>query len=139
MSPKPFKILGIEHVGIALQSLDGVSNIFSDILGLDFIVSEEVKDQQVKTDIYETGAGKLEFLKGTDANSPISRFIDKNGTGIHHIALSVDNIQLAIDYLKEQDIQIIDIVPKIGAEGYKIAFLHPKSTSGILIELCERV
>ena len=138
MSLKPFKILGIEHVGIAVDSLDGLSNVFSDILGLDCIGNEEVKDQKVITDIYTTGGGKLEFLTPTDPDSPIARFIDKKGEGIHHIALLVDHLQSALDYLKDQGIQFIDKKPRIGAESFNIAFLHPKSTGGVLIELCQK-
>ena len=137
MSLKPFKILGIEHVGMAVDSLDGLSNVFSDILGLDCIGSEEVKDQKVITDIYATGSGKLEFLMPTDPDSPIARFIDKKGGGMHHVALLVDHLQSALDYLKDQGIQLIDEKPRVGAEGFNIAFLHPKSTGGVLIELCE--
>ena len=138
MSLKPFKILGIEHVGMAVDSLDGLSNVFSDILGLDCIGSEEVKDQKVITDIYATGSGKLEFLMPTDPDSPIARFIDKKGGGMHHVALLVDHLQSALDYLKDQGIQLIDEKPRIGAEGLSIAFLHPKSTGGVLIELCQK-
>ena len=138
LNQRPFKILGIEHVGISVERLDGLFNIFSDILGLEFSGSEEVKDQQVITDIYETGRGKLEFLKATCENSPISRFIDNKGAGMHHIALMVDNLKAALDYLNEHGIQIIDEKPRIGVEGSQIAFLHPKSTGGILIELCEK-
>ena len=138
MSQRPFKILGIEHVGVAVESMDGISEIFSDILGLEFSSSEDVKDQQVKTEIFNTGNSKLEFLKAIDPDSPISRFIEKKGAGMHHIALVVDHLQPALDYLENQDILLIDSVPKIGAEGYKVAFIHPKSTGGILIELCEK-
>ena len=138
MPELPFKILGIEHVGIAANDLNGISDIFGDLLGLKLRSREKIDDQQVITDIYETGSGKLEFLKATDNNSPISRFIDKKGNGVHHIALKVDNLQAALDYLKAQGIQLIDTSPRIGAEGFKIAFLHPKSTGGVLIELCEK-
>ena len=138
MPELPFKILGVEHVGIAVEDLNGISDIFGDLLGLELRSREKIDDQQVITDIYETGSGKLEFLKATNKNSPISRFIDKKGKGIHHIALKVDNLQAALDYLKGQGIQLIDTSPRIGAEGFKIAFLHPKSTSGILVELCEK-
>ena len=138
MPELPFKILGIEHVGIAANDLNGISDIFGDLLGLKLRSREKIDDQQVITDIYETGSGKLEFLKATDNNSPISRFIDKKGNGVHHIALKVDNLQAALDYLKEQGTQLIDTSPRIGAEGFKIAFLHPKSTGGVLIELCEQ-
>ena len=139
MIEKPFKILGIEHVGIAVKSLDGLSDIFSDILSLEFTGSEEVKDQQVITDIYKTqGGGKLEFLKATDNYSPIAQFIDKKGEGLHHIALQIDSLQAAIDYLQDLGIGLIDEKPRIGAEGLSIAFIHPRSTGGILIELCEK-
>jgi len=134
----PFKILGIEHVGIAVNDLNGISDVFGDLLGLKLRSREKIDDQQVITDIYETGSGKLEFLKATDENSPISRFIDKKGKGMHHIALKVDNLQAALDYLKGQGIQLIDTSPRIGVEGFKIAFLHPKSTGAVLIELCEK-
>ena len=138
MSLRPFKILGIEHVGIAVESIEGLSEIFSDILGLEFTGNEEVKDQQVITDIYQVDNSKLEFLKATSPVSPIARFIEKKGGGMHHIALLVDHLQAAIDYLQDKGIQLIDESPRIGAEGYKIAFIHPGSTGGILIELCEK-
>ena len=138
MPELPFKILGIEHVGIAANDLNGISDIFGDLLGLKLRSREKIDDQQVITDIYETGNGKLEFLKATNTDSPISRFIAKKGKGMHHIALKVDNLQAALDYLKGQGIQLIDTTPRIGAEGFKIAFLHPKSTGGVLIELCEK-
>ena len=138
MSQRPFKILGIEHVGVAVESMEGISSIFSDILGLEFSGSEDVKDQQVITDIYQVDNSKLEFLKATSPVSPIARFIEKKGGGMHHIALLVDHLQAAIDYLQDKGIQLIDESPRIGAEGLSIAFIHPKSTGGILIELCEK-
>jgi methylmalonyl-CoA/ethylmalonyl-CoA epimerase len=138
MPELPFKILGIEHVGIAANDLNGISDVFGDLLGLKLSSREKIDDQQVITDIYETGSGKLEFLKATDKYSPIAKFIEKKGTGMHHIALKVDNLQAALDYLKAQGVQLIDTSPRIGAEGLKIAFLHPKSTGGVLIELCEK-
>ena len=138
MSQKPFKILGIEHIGIAVERLDGLSVIFADVLGLDFTGSEIIQDQHVITDIYETGNSKLEFLMATDKDSAISKFIDNKGTGMHHIALIVDDLHAALNYLKDQNIQLIDKIPRIGAEGYKIAFIHPISTKGILFELCEK-
>ena len=138
MSQRPFKILSIEHVGVAIENMDGISSIFSDILGLKFSGSNEVTDQQVITDIYQVDNSKLEFLKATSKDSPIARFIDKKGSGMHHIAPLVDHLQPALDYLKEQGIRLIDEKPRIGAEGLSIAFLHPKSTGGILVELCEK-
>ena len=138
MPELPFKILGIEHVGIAVDDLNGISDIFGNLLGLKLHSREKIDDQQVITDIYEIGSGKMEFLKATDKNSPMAKFIDKKGTGMHHIALLVDNLTAALDYLKGQGTQLIDTTPRIGAEGFKIAFLHPKSTGGVLIELCEK-
>ena len=138
MPELPFKILGIEHVGIAVDNLNGISDVFGDLLGLELRSREKIDDQQVITDIYETGSGKLEFLKATSKDSPIARFIDKKSSGIHHIALIVDHLQPALDYLKDQGVQLIDEKPRIGAEGLSIAFIHPKSTGGILVELCEK-
>ncbi len=138
MPELPFKILGIEHIGIAANDLNGISDVFGDLLGLKLSSREKIDDQQVITDIYETGSGKLEFLKATGPDSPIAQFIEKKGKGMHHIALKVDNLQAALDYLKGQGTQLIDTSPRIGAEGFKIAFLHPKSTGGVLIELCEK-
>ena len=138
MSQRPFKILGIEHVGVAIESMEGIFSIFSDVLGLEFSGSEEVAEQQVITDIYQVDNSKLEFLKATSKDSPIARFIDKKGDGIHHIALLVDHLQPALDYLKDQGVQLIDEKPRIGAEGFSIAFIDPKSSGGILVELCEK-
>ena len=138
MSQKPFKILSIEHVGIAVDDLNGISDVFGDLLDLELRSREKIDDQQVITDIYETGSGKLEFLKATSKDSPIARFIDKKSSGIHHIALLVDHLQPALDYLKDQGVQLIDEKPRIGAEGVSIAFIHPKSSVGILVELCEK-
>ena len=138
MPELPFKILGIEHVGIAVDDLNGISDVFGDLLGLKLRSREKIDDQKVITDIYKTGISKLEFLKATDKHSPIAKFIEKKGTGMHHIALKVDNLQAALDYLKAQGVQLIDTSPRIAAEGFKIAFLHPKSTGGVLIELCEK-
>ena len=138
MRQKPFKILSIEHVGIAADDLNGISDVFGDLLGLELRSREKIDDQQVITDIYDTERGKLEFLKATDENSPIAQFIEKNGTGIHHIALIVDDIELALNFFKERNINLVDSKPRIGAEGYKIAFIHPGSTGGVLIELCQK-
>ena len=138
MNQRPFKILGIDHVGIAVKSLDGLSDIFDDILGLEHSSTEIIDDQNVITDIYCTGNSNLEFLSATDIHSPISKFISKKGPGIHHISLMVDDLQAALSYLEKKNIHLIDAVPRIGAEGNKIAFIHPKSTGGVLLELCEK-
>ena len=138
MPKLPFKILGIEHVGIAVKDLNSISEIFGELLGLDLHRREKVDDQQVITDIYHAGKDKLEFLKATSPDSPISKFLGKRPEGMHHIALIVDDIQSALNYLNENDVQLIDSSPRIGAEGLQIAFIHPKSTGGVLVELCEK-
>ena len=138
MPKLPFKILGIEHVGIAVEDLNSISEIFGELLGLDLHRREKVDDQQVITDIYHAGKDKLEFLKATSPDSPIAKFLGKRPEGMHHIALIVDNIQLALNYLNENNVQLIDSSPRIGAEGLQIAFIHPKSTGGVLVELCEK-
>ena len=138
MPKLPFKILGIEHVGIAVKDLNSISEIFGELLGLELHRREKVDDQQVITDIYHAGKDKLEFLKATSPDSPIAKFLGKRPEGMHHIALIVDDIQSALNYLNESDVQLIDSSPRIGAEGLQIAFIHPKSTGGVLVELCEK-
>ena len=138
MPKLPFKILGIEHVGIAVKDLNSISEIFGELLGLELHRREKVDDQQVITDIYHAGKDKLEFLKATSPDSPIAKFLGKRPEGMHHIALIVDDIQSALNYLNENDVQLIDSSPRIGAEGLQIAFIHPKSTGGVLVELCEK-
>ena len=138
MSKLPFKIIGIEHVGIAVKDLNSISETFGDLLGLDLRRREKIEDQQVITDIYHAGKDKLEFLKATSPDSPIAKFLEKRAEGVHHIALVVNNLQSALDYLNDQGVQLIDQSPRIGAEGLNIAFIHPKSTGGVLVELCEK-
>ena len=138
MPKLPFKILGIEHVGIAVKDLNSISEIFGELLGLELHRREKVDDQQVITDIYHAGKDKLEFLKATSPDSPIAKFLGKRPEGMHHIALIVDNIQSALNYLNQNDVQLIDKRPRIGAEGLQVAFIHPKSTGGVLVELCEK-
>ena len=138
MPELPFKILGIEHVGIAVNDLNGISDVFGDLLGLELRSREKIDNQQVITDIYHAGKDKVEFLKATSSDSPIAKFLGKRPEGMHHIALIVDNIQLALNYLNENDVQLIDKSPRIGAEGLQIAFIHPKATGGVLVELCEK-
>ena len=133
-----FKILGIEHVAIAVSSLQEPSKVFGDILGIDNTSTEEVIDQKVVTDIFDTGRGKVEFLEATSEDSPISNFLEKRGNGVHHIAFLVDDLEIALKDLAESGIELIDKLPRIGAEGMLIAFLHPKSTGGVLVELCQK-
>lgn len=132
------KILGIEHIGIALKERKSTSIFLNEILGLENSKVENIPDQKVMTEIFDTGNGKLELLESTEANSPISRFLEKNGNAMHHIALEVDNLDKALDVLKEKNIKLIDHSARNGAENFKIAFIHPKATGGILIELCQK-
>ena len=133
-----FKILGIEHVAIAVSSLKEPSKVFGDILGIDNTSTEEVVDQKVVTDIFDTGRGKVALLEATSDDSPISNFLEKRGNGVHHIAFLVDDLEIALKDLGESGIDLIDKSPRIGAEGMLIAFLHPKSTGGVLVELCQK-
>ena len=133
-----FKILGIEHVGIAVDDAKKPANVFGKLLGIKNTATEEVADQKVITDIFDTGAGKIELLKATSDDSPISKFLEKRGRGVHHIAFLVDNLKLALSELSESGVELIDKSPRIGAEGMLIAFLHPNSTSGVLVELCQK-
>ena len=128
-----FKILGIEHVAIAVSSLKEPSKVFRDILGIDNTSTEEVIDQKVVTDIFDTGRGKVELLKATSDDSPISNFLEKKGNGVHHIAFLVDDLEIALKDLAESGVELIDKSPRIGEEGMLIEFLHPKSTGGVLV------
>jgi len=132
------KILGIEHVAIAVADLTEPAEIFGNLLNIPHTGREEITEQKVITDIFDTGAGKVELLAATDGTSPITGFLQKRGPGMHHIAFRVENIEEAIKHCRMNNIRLIDEKPRIGAEGLKIAFLHPKSTSGVLVELCEK-
>ena len=134
-----FKILAIEHVGIAQQSdSDKLSLFFENTLNISKI-SEVVEDQKVLTEIFDTGAGKIELLSATDKESVINKYLAKRGESVHHMALLVDNLEAALDYLKSKNIKLIDEVPKKGADNMMIAFIHPHSTPGILLELCQQI
>ena len=137
MSKPPFKVLCIEHVALAVKDVDAPSNLFGSLLGIEHTFSEEITDQKVNTHIFDTTEGKIELLDALSDDSPISKFLENRGEGIHHIAFKVDKLQPALDYLKNNGIMLIDETPKIGTEGLLIAFLHPKSTHGVLVELCQ--
>lgn len=132
------KVLGIEHIGIAVANLEEPARIFRQLLGIRDRKTEEVADQQVITDIFDTGAGKVELLRATSEDSPITTFLQQRGPGLHHIAFRVDDLRAWLEHLKEQGVELIDEEPRPGAEGCLIAFLHPRSTAGILVELCQR-
>ena len=137
MSSRNFKILAIEHIGIATFD-NSLNKFLTNILGFEDVYVEEIEGQDVITEIYNTGKGKLELLKATSNNSPISKFLNKKGQSVHHIALRVDNLDNAIMYMENKKIKLIDRKSRIGAEGYSTIFIHPHSTPGILIELCQK-
>ena len=127
----------IEHIGIAVKSLDAAIPYYEEKLGLKCYSIEEVKEQKVRTAFFKIGQTKLELLESTDPEGPIAKFIDKKGEGIQHIAFATNNVQGCLDELSAKGVQLIDKTPRKGAEGLNIAFLHPKSTMGVLTELCE--
>jgi methylmalonyl-CoA/ethylmalonyl-CoA epimerase len=128
----------IEHIGIAVKSIDESRKYYEDVLGLKCYSIEEVADQKVKTAFFVVGQTKIELLESTDPEGPIGKFIKKRGEGIHHIAFAANGLQKSLNDLKEKGIRLIDEKPRSGAEGLNIAFLHPKSTHGVLTELCEK-
>ena len=128
----------IEHLGIAVKSLEQAIPYYEKVLGLKCYNIEEVADQKVKTAFFKIGQTKLELLEPTADDSPIAKFIEKRGEGIHHLAFAVeDGVAAALAECEAHGIQLIDKAPRKGAEGLHIAFLHPKSTQGVLTELCE--
>ncbi len=127
----------IEHIGIAVKSLDETIPYYEKLLGTTCYAIEEVKDQKVKTAFFKIGDTKIELLESTDPEGPVGKFIEKKGEGIHHIAFAVKGIEGALEEAKENGIRLIDETPRKGAEGMTIAFLHPKSSFGVLTELCE--
>ena len=132
------KILKIDHLGIAVNSIDEGKIFWTDVLGLEFEGAETVAEQKVTTAFFPVGESEVELLESTAPDGPVAKFIDKKGTGFQHIAFRVADIDAALAELKEKNVQLIDQTPRIGAGGARIAFLHPKATGGILVELCER-
>ena len=127
----------IEHIGIAVKNLDESIAYYENVLGLKCYATEEIKDQKVKTAFFKLGQTKIELLESTDPDGPVGKFIEKKGEGVHHIAFAVENIEECLHETREKGIRLIDQVPRKGAEGLDIAFLHPKSTFGVLTEFCE--
>ena len=127
----------VEHIGIAVKNLDESIKYYENILGLKCYAIEEVKDQKVKTAFFMVGQTKIELLESTEPDGPIGKFIEKKGEGMHHIAFATKNLAEKLEEIEAKGIQLIDKVPRKGAEGLNIAFLHPKSTNGVLTELCE--
>ena len=130
------KISHIEHIGIAVESLEQAIPFYENVFGLKCYAVEEVTDQKVKTAFFQVGQTKIELLESTDPEGPIGKFIAKRGQGIHHLALAVDDVASALQHAEELGVTLIDKGPRKGAEGLNIAFLHPKSTFGVLTEFC---
>ena len=131
------KLSHIEHIGIAVNSLEESIPYYEEVLGLKCYAIEEIKDQKVKTAFFKIGNTKIELLESTDPEGPIGKFIEKRGQGMHHMAFAVEGIENALQEAEEKGIRLIDKTPRKGAEGLDIAFLHPKSTYGVLTEFCE--
>lgn len=127
----------IEHIGIAVKDLETSNKLFASLFGEQHYKTETVAEEGVKTSFFKTGINKIELLEATNPNSPIAKFIDKKGEGIHHIAFAVDDIKSEIERLKNEGFTVLNETPKKGADNKLVAFLHPKTTNGVLIELCQ--
>lgn len=129
----------LEHIGIAVKNMDSANKLFAQLLGREHYKVEEVASEGVRTSFFEIGGVKIELLEATNENSPIAKFIEKRGEGIHHLAFEVKDIRKRLDEYQQQGFQAINAEPKKGADNKMICFLHPKSTQGVLIELCEEI
>ena len=127
----------IDHVGVAVHSLDSVKKMYKDVLGLTPVFEEEVPEQKVKVVGFKVGQSNIEYLEPTSPDSPIAKFLEKRGEGMHHLCVGVADIHAVLANMKANGIQLIDEQPKTGAEGKQIAFVHPKSMNGILLELSQ--
>ena len=132
------KVIGVEHIGIAINDLEKDAPFWSKVLGIEQTKTEDVDGQGVITDISETGRGKIELLLSKHPDSPIGKCLIKRGPGIHHICLQVEDIEESIKVLKKHGIETIGDKSSIGAEGFKVIFIHPRSTGGVLVELAEK-
>ena len=126
----------VEHIGIAVDNLDESIEYYERVVGLECYAIEEVPDQQVRTAFFKVGDTKIELLESTDPAGPIGKFIEKKGPGIHHVAFAMENVSKSLRHAADHGVRLIDEVPRKGAEGLQIGFLHPKSTFGVLTEFC---
>ena len=131
-------ITGLDHIGIAVKNLDDALEIYESILGLEVEKIRAFEEQKVKIAFVLAGETRIELLEPMDKEGPVARFIEKRGEGVHHLAFTVTDIEVSLLEMKDKGIAVIDEKPRIGAEGFKIAFLHPKSTKNVLVELCEK-
>lgn len=129
----------IDHIGIATRGIDDAAKFYRDVLGLEVGETEEVAEQNVRVAMLPIGESRIELLEATSEDSPISRFLEKRGPGIHHLAVRVDDIQAALADLKQKGARLIDEEPRQGAGGCLVAFVHPSSTGGVLLELVQKV
>ncbi|WP_395803626.1 methylmalonyl-CoA epimerase [Daejeonella sp.] len=129
----------IEHIGIAVKSLKDSSSVYERLLGIASYKKEEVVSEQVITEFFKIGESKIELLEASSPDSPINKFIDKRGEGIHHIAFAVDDIEKEMLRLKNEGFQLLNDSPKKGADNKLVCFVHPKSSNGVLIELCQEI
>ena len=127
----------IDHIGIAVKSIEESLPYYQDVLGMEYFGSEEVVEQKVRVAFLKIGESKFELLEPTSDDSPVAKFIEKRGGGIHHVAVRVDSIEEALEKHREMGSRLIDNEPRTGAHNMRIAFVHPKSTSGVLLELCQ--
>lgn len=128
----------VDHIGIAVNNIEESLSFYRDQLGLQLGGIEEVPEQKVKVAFMQLGESRIELLQSTDPQGPVAKFIEKRGQGIQHIAIGVDDIENELELMRSKGVQLIDQQPRIGAGGAKIAFMHPKSSSGVLLELCQR-
>jgi len=132
-------VVGIDHIGIAVNKLDEAISLYRDFLGLELEGVHVVDEQKVRVASFSTGGEtRIELLEPTESESPVAKFIEKRGEGVHHIALKVRNIEAVLQELKEKGLTLVDEKPRVGVGRAKIAFIHPKSTRSVLIELCEK-
>jgi methylmalonyl-CoA/ethylmalonyl-CoA epimerase len=129
----------VEHIGIAVKDLKQSNQLFAQLLGKEHYKIEEVASEGVRTSFFETGDSKIELLEATNPESPIARFIEKRGEGIHHIAFEVEDIRKEMDRLKQEGFQLLNEAPKRGADNKLVCFIHPKSANGVLVELCQSI
>jgi methylmalonyl-CoA/ethylmalonyl-CoA epimerase len=132
------KIKKLSHIGIAVTNLEESVRIFSKLLQIDKVETEQVNDQKVRVAFFRVGDSSIELTEATDPGSPIAQFIERRGEGIHHLSFEVDDIEAELARLKAAGFDLVDEKPRKGAGGYRIAFLHPKSTNGVLIEISEK-
>ena len=135
----PLEMRKIEHIGIAVHDLENSNELFSKLFGQAAYKTEEVASEGVKTSFFMCGPNKIELLEATNENSPIAKFLEKKGEGIHHIAFDVEDIYAEIERLKLEGFTVLNETPKKGADNKLVAFLHPKTTNGVLIELCQEI